>query len=70
MNIQYAFLLKYIKTPPRTVLGGYTISNRAPSTSSDNSPFGTIDIISDNQEKIKDFFRKVKKIKLFFDFPC
>ena len=23
---------------PRTVLGGYTISNRAPSTSSDNSP--------------------------------
>ena len=24
---------------PRTVLGGYTISNRAPSTSSDNSPY-------------------------------
>ena len=41
---------------PRTVLGGYTISNRAPSTSSDNSPNVTIGIISKFLKKIKTFF--------------
>ena len=47
---------------PRTVLGGYTISNRAPSTSSDNSPNVTIGIISKFREKIKTFFQKQENI--------
>ncbi len=46
---------------PRTVLGGYTISNRAPSTSSDNSPNVTIGIIADIRKKIKLFFVICKK---------
>ena len=38
------------------VLAAYTISNRAPSTSSDNSPRQQFNIIYDTFDKIKCFF--------------
>ncbi len=38
------------------VLAAYTISNRAPSTSSDNSPRQQFNIIYDTFDKIKYFF--------------
>ena len=47
---------------PRTVLGGYTISNRAPSTSSDNSP-----CLQSNARLL--YMTALKKSSLFLKIP-
>ena len=50
-----------IRTPD-TVVAVYTISNRAPSTSSDISPTVNVDIIPTFFQKIKAFFYRLTHI--------
>ena len=49
---------KGIRTPD-TVIAVYTISNRAPSASSDISPLDDLIIITHQLQKIKSFFEKI-----------